>query len=248
MDISKKIKDLRVEYKLTQEQLGQAVGLEKTCISHYENSRRLPDLYCLEKIANVFGRTLELNLIEKKEIRKEKDFYLDKTLKEIKEMSTQDLTEYIFVTQTKDLIATICNTTPEIISRLTLNATKELIEDSLKSTNRASLYFKLNNLYSGLEDEMAYFIDILKGHIEGFSNLDKDILQEYNYISVEIDVDIEDGTYYFTQLALLDKDKQVLTDSYYDIIGVEMPLESVLDDELSNYMVNHSSVVIEAKY
>lgn len=40
---------------LTQEQLGQLIGVEKQCIGNYEQGARLPDLATLTRLGEVFN-------------------------------------------------------------------------------------------------------------------------------------------------------------------------------------------------
>ncbi len=48
------LKKLRKERGLTQEELGKALGVGKSCISNYEKNFSMPDIYRLVKIANFF--------------------------------------------------------------------------------------------------------------------------------------------------------------------------------------------------
>ncbi|MDN4593541.1 helix-turn-helix domain-containing protein [Polycladomyces subterraneus] len=53
MDFPSRLKQLRRQKNLTQEQLGQQVGVTKVSISLYESGRRNPDLETITKIADV---------------------------------------------------------------------------------------------------------------------------------------------------------------------------------------------------
>lgn len=48
----------RQAYPLTQEQLGRLIGVEKQCISNYEQGARLPDLATLTQLGEVFNQDL----------------------------------------------------------------------------------------------------------------------------------------------------------------------------------------------
>jgi repressor LexA len=54
-----KIKDLRIEKKISQNELAKILGLTQQAISAYENGLREPDLETLNKIANYFNVSLD---------------------------------------------------------------------------------------------------------------------------------------------------------------------------------------------
>ncbi|AIC94647.1 MULTISPECIES: helix-turn-helix domain-containing protein [Shouchella] len=56
---SKRLKQLRKEQKLTQEQLGRLINVTKVSISGYENGNRTPDTDTINRIADVFGVTTD---------------------------------------------------------------------------------------------------------------------------------------------------------------------------------------------
>lgn len=53
--VPERLKALRIENKLTQEQLGQMISVTKVSISGYENGNRTPDTDTLNRIADVFN-------------------------------------------------------------------------------------------------------------------------------------------------------------------------------------------------
>lgn len=53
--IAQKIKTLRESSGLTQDELGEKIGVEKQSISAYENNKQLPTLERLNKMAEVFN-------------------------------------------------------------------------------------------------------------------------------------------------------------------------------------------------
>ena len=57
--LGKRIKELRKQKGLTQEQLAELINLEQNSISVIESGRNFPTLVTLEKIANILG--VELN-------------------------------------------------------------------------------------------------------------------------------------------------------------------------------------------
>ncbi|MGO4498849.1 helix-turn-helix domain-containing protein [Paenibacillus sp. 2RAB27] len=54
MEFSNRLKYLRNQKSMTQEQLGQKINVTKVSISGYENSNRTPDMETLQKIADFF--------------------------------------------------------------------------------------------------------------------------------------------------------------------------------------------------
>ena len=51
----KRLKKLREEKKLTQEQLGKLVNLSQQTIGHYEVNRAKPDLETMRRLAEIFN-------------------------------------------------------------------------------------------------------------------------------------------------------------------------------------------------
>ncbi|EGK13004.1 XRE family transcriptional regulator [Desmospora sp. 8437] len=62
MNFPTRLKKLRLEHKLTQEQLGKKINVTKVSISGYENGTRTPDIETLQKIAEVFDVTIDFLL------------------------------------------------------------------------------------------------------------------------------------------------------------------------------------------
>ena len=54
MDIAKRIKTLREEHGLTQEQLAKELSISRNAISNYENGVRRPDLDLVTKMCDIF--------------------------------------------------------------------------------------------------------------------------------------------------------------------------------------------------
>ncbi|MCU4923950.1 helix-turn-helix domain-containing protein [Bacillus cereus] len=57
--IGEKIKELRKNNKITQEQLGNAIGVSKMAISYFEKGKKSPGRETLEKIADYFNVTTD---------------------------------------------------------------------------------------------------------------------------------------------------------------------------------------------
>lgn len=59
MDIGEKLKLLRKERKLTQNEVGDAIGQERSTVACYETGKRTPDVATLEKLAVLYKVTLD---------------------------------------------------------------------------------------------------------------------------------------------------------------------------------------------
>ena len=59
MTLGERLKNLRQDAGLTQEELAQKVGLKKQNISRYENSHCEPNIRTAKKIADALGVTIE---------------------------------------------------------------------------------------------------------------------------------------------------------------------------------------------
>lgn len=93
-----RLKKLRLEKKLTQEELGKRINVTKVSISGYENGNRTPDTETLQKLADFFnvttdyllGRTDNPNSPKNDDIPEElKDPELGLFFKELKEASEE---------------------------------------------------------------------------------------------------------------------------------------------------------------
>ncbi len=60
--LGNRLKKLREEKKLTQEQLGQLVDLSQQTIGHYEVNRAKPDLETIQRFAEIFNVTTDFLL------------------------------------------------------------------------------------------------------------------------------------------------------------------------------------------
>jgi len=58
-DFSERIKSLRQEHNLTQEQLGLVIGVKKYAIYSYEKGKAYPDLKGFFALADYFGVSLD---------------------------------------------------------------------------------------------------------------------------------------------------------------------------------------------
>lgn len=66
MDIIDRLKALRKENNLTQEELGEMVGMKQEYISNIENKNISPNLYTLQRIAKALKKRIVCSIISLK--------------------------------------------------------------------------------------------------------------------------------------------------------------------------------------
>ncbi len=71
MNLAEKIKTLRIEKEMTQEQLADMTGLKRWSIANYENGNRVPHKKNLAAIAEALGTTVEILSDDNAELRTE---------------------------------------------------------------------------------------------------------------------------------------------------------------------------------
>lgn len=57
--LGKMIRELRIEFEISQTQLAKALGVSKQSVSNWENENILPSIEMLARIANYFGVTCD---------------------------------------------------------------------------------------------------------------------------------------------------------------------------------------------
>ena len=56
---AERIKNLRIEKRLTQQELGNIVGLTSTGISYWESGKAIPNFETMTKLSNYFGVSID---------------------------------------------------------------------------------------------------------------------------------------------------------------------------------------------
>lgn len=87
--LGKRIKELRKQKKLTQEQLAELIDMEQNTISVIESGRNFPTLVTLEKIAQVLG--VELADFFNYEYFEDVEFIKQSALKQLESMDEKQL-------------------------------------------------------------------------------------------------------------------------------------------------------------
>lgn len=58
-NIGKRIKNMREKNGLTQKELAEKLGVSRQALSNYESDKRLPDIYVVAQMADVFSVTVD---------------------------------------------------------------------------------------------------------------------------------------------------------------------------------------------
>lgn len=242
INVSETLKNIMKEYSLNQTQLSRAINCDYSNVSRWINQVRTPDIETLESILHPFGYKLNIELVKKTGKIKAKDFYLEKNYNQLSNLSEDELTDYIFVTQDEDVLANICEVSKETLEYIPLGKQRELIAKNISNMNSLELYFRITKRYSKVEREMAYFIEHVKYHLENLSNVPKNILNEAEYVLFDVGLHnsiYEDGYFTLYNLKLLDKNRNLLDVSNDDINGDDLPLDDSLDCQIGDYFYNH---------
>lgn len=171
------IKNLRKKFGLTQSQLAKAIFVETPAISQYETGKRNMTIDTLEKIANVFGYTVSLNLVKKKDCNRDERFYDKKHISDILKMSKEDRLDYLFLTLNNTELATVCRVPESIIDILDLEQTKHILKESLDFTSDLALYMLLTCSYAPKinSDDLALFVEEWELYL---TNIKKQLISE----------------------------------------------------------------------
>ena len=71
--LSDRLKSLRKEVDLTQEDMAKKIGITKSAYGYYEQGKTIPDAYTLEKLADIFGVSTDY-LLGKTDLRNYNDY------------------------------------------------------------------------------------------------------------------------------------------------------------------------------
>ena len=85
MVIGKRIKQLRTNQKISQQELGDILGVTKVSVSCYENGKRVPSLDTLIKLAKYFNTSIDYL------VGREKKIFNEENNKYVGSISEQDI-------------------------------------------------------------------------------------------------------------------------------------------------------------
>lgn len=79
MEIGNKIRNARIESKLTQEQAAEALGVSRQTISNWENEKSYPDIISVVKMSDLYSVSLDYLLKEENPMSKYMNYLKDST-------------------------------------------------------------------------------------------------------------------------------------------------------------------------
>ena len=82
LDFGNRLKDLRMKYGLTQEEVADKICVTKQAVSKWENGLSLPDVAALSSLAELYGTTVDYLLTGEENVRVEKEIEIVEVEKE----------------------------------------------------------------------------------------------------------------------------------------------------------------------
>lgn len=114
-----RVKELRKQRNMTQEELGKVLDIQKAAISKYENGRAEPSTDVLKKMSALFGVSIDYLLGNSPDPSPESGgYYTDPDVAQITEELRTDPDKRILFDATKDLSKDDINTVLKIIEGL----------------------------------------------------------------------------------------------------------------------------------
>ena len=219
MEISKRIKSLREEHHMTQEDLAKVLNISRNAISNYENGIRTPDLNVVKDLCDYFNITLDSFFKDELEYRKTPNIRLLK---------------HIFQILTIILLITTCVLSIILFDKL--NEDTRAVDDitKVKESNDISLVTikeKVDNKTYKVET-----IEKLKG-----DNLSYIIIKDR-------DIEITISNYYLVFGNRIAKDSQYKNYVSYDVMEIYTP-QFILEisDYLNSPTVNYYKELINSE-
>ena len=219
--------ELREKYNMSQKDLAKAIFFSPSALCKIEQGLNSVNLETLEKIANVFGHTVELTLKEKKNNHRDYKFFSSKkSYEDIVNMDKEDLVDYIFITKENDVIANICKVNKSVIDNLGLSTIKDLLKQTIYSIDNSLVYYMLNNIHEDVELDISILIEDILNYLKDNESIPDDIVEKTCYIDFDL-YRANDGNWESDKMRLLDKDKNDLGVNHQDIMKYgEIPLFS----------------------
>lgn len=217
MDIAKRIKTLREEHGLTQEQLAKELSISRNAISNYENGVRRPDLDLVTKMCDIFNVTLDSFFKEELVYRKPPKTGLIKLILQI------SLLVMLIVTCVLSIVLF-----DKSFSHIKAVDDKTKVENS----NEIAIINITNKI-----DKKTYEVEII----------DKLKGDDFSYIIIkDRDIEINISSSYLIFGNRLAKDSQYKNYVSYDVIEVYSPqyLQELSGDALNHPTVNYYKELI----
>lgn len=166
MITGEQLKEIRKNFGLRLRDVSRGTFISESAISNIEKNNRQPSMDTLETLLNFYGYEIDLNLVKKKSFNKKINFYKPKSVKEILELDKDDLVEYIFITQDDEVISRLCGIEESVLEKIALLDLREILSDSIKVMDNLSIYYKMNDMYSGVEQNVAKMIEYFSREID----------------------------------------------------------------------------------
>lgn len=220
MDIAKRIKTLREEHGLTQEQLAKELSISRNAISNYENGVRRPDLDLVTKMCDIFNVTLDSFFKEELVYRKPPKTGLIRLILQI------SLLVMLIVTCILSIVLF-----DKSFSHIKAVDDKTKVENS----NEIAIINITNKI-----DKKTYEVEII----------DKLKGDDFSYIIIkDRDIEINISSNYLIFGNRLAKDSQYKNYVSYDVIEVYSPqyLQELSGDALNHPTVNYYKELIDTQ-
>ena len=220
MDIAKRIKTLREEHGLTQEQLAKELSISRNAISNYENGVRRPDLDLVTKMCDIFNVTLDSFFKEELVYRKPPKTGLIRLILQI------SLLVMLIVTCVLSIVLF-----DKSFSHIKAVDDKTKVENS----NEIAIINITNKI-----DKKTYEVEII----------DKLKGDDFSYIIIkDRDIEINISSNYLIFGNRLAKDSQYKNYVSYDVIEVYSPqyIQELSGDALNHPTVNYYKELIESQ-
>lgn len=166
MITGEQLKEIRKNFGLRLRDVSRGTFISEGAISNIEKNNRQPSMNTLETLVNFYGYEVDLNLVKKKSFNKKINFYKPKSVKEILELNKDDLVEYTFVTQDDAVVSRICGLEESILKKIGLLNLREILSESIANTDNLSVYYKINDMYSGVEQDVAEMVRYFSQEID----------------------------------------------------------------------------------
>ena len=220
MDIAKRIKTLREEHGLTQEQLAKELSISRNAISNYENGVRRPDLDLVTKMCDIFNVTLDSFFKEELVYRKPPKTGLIRLILQI------SLLVMLIVTCVLSIVLF-----DKSFSHIKAVDDKTKVENS----NEIAIINITNKI-----DKKTYEVEII----------DKLKGDDFSYIIIkDRDIEINISSNYLIFGNRLAKDSQYKNYVSYDVVEVYSPqyLQELSGDVLNHPTVNYYKELIDTQ-
>lgn len=220
MDIAKRIKSLREEHGLTQDQLAKELNISRNAISNYENGVRRPDLDLVTKMCDIFNVTLDSFFKEELVYRKP---------------SKSGILKLILQISLLVMLVVTCVLSIVLFDKSFSHIKAVDDETKVENSNEIAIINITNKI-----DKKTYEVEII----------DKLKGDDFTYIIIkDRDIEINISSNYLIFGNRLAKDSQYKNYVSYDVIEVYSPqyIQELTEDPLNHPTVTYYKELIESQ-